>query len=532
MTSSASPLLPPDPTAGPVAGDPPHRLLALVPDGLRSHPARTVVLLGLAGPRREIALVTRLALRDVLGPTGPGTVARTVARLALGDVEEVVAIVYSDDEDPRDPARGFRPDPAAAAVRAHAAVRDACRAVGPVSAWQVTHDRYLGLDCRDGSCCPPGGRPVSDLGPAPLARAVDGPLDLARLIPPAPAAARRSASAARSRWVDVRLRAARPVGLRLWRRRSWEAWRDALAAAADPHDLPTSAVLGRLEAALADPEVRDAVLLGVVDPGGLLPDALLRTGRPLPGPAACAGAPRPGPVVDRPVAEPPPRVDGQLDAALGVLPRGVARLDDPPTVACTHRPHVVDLTEGADREDAADLADLGGRWCADSGTPAGWAGADGCCGRCDACDPVPPDADGPGDLDDPAPAGGGTCRCRRSGGDGCRVTADPDEEEDVRDAVRDVLDGLVDPECAREPDAAALAAGRRVLEGVVAHGRRGHQAPALALLGLLAWWEGDPVRACLLTDEALRQDRTHGLARVVDRALGAGLPPAWMRRRC
>ncbi|QCB93416.1 DUF4192 domain-containing protein [Cellulomonas shaoxiangyii] len=69
-----------------------------------------------------------------------------------------------------------------------------------------------------------------------------------------------------------------------------------------------------------------------------------------------------------------------------------------------------------------------------------------------------------------------------------------------------------------------------VLEEVVAHGRRDAQAPALTLLGLLAWWRGDGARAGLLLERALEHDEAYRLAALLARALGAGLPPGWVRR--
>ncbi|TKR22438.1 DUF4192 family protein [Cellulomonas hominis] len=98
--------------------------------------------------------------------------------------------------------------------------------------------------------------------------------------------------------------------------------------------------------------------------------------------------------------------------------------------------------------------------------------------------------------------------------------------------VRAALDLLVDPLRGREPRADVADAGRAALEGVVAHGRRDRQAPALTLLALLAWWDGDAVRASVLVERALDQDPGHRLAELLDRALGAGLPPGWVRRRC
>ncbi len=62
----------------------------------------------------------------------------------------------------------------------------------------------------------------------------------------------------------------------------------------------------------------------------------------------------------------------------------------------------------------------------------------------------------------------------------------------------------------------------RVLESVVAHGRRDHQAPALTLLALAAWWAGEGARANLLLSRALRDDPDHRLALLLTSATAAG----------
>ena len=68
----------------------------------------------------------------------------------------------------------------------------------------------------------------------------------------------------------------------------------------------------------------------------------------------------------------------------------------------------------------------------------------------------------------------------------------------------------------------------RVLEGVVAHGRRDHQAPALTLLALLAWWAGEGARANLLLARALRDDPDHALAQLLVQVTAAGVAPGWV----
>lgn len=104
--------------------------------------------------------------------------------------------------------------------------------------------------------------------------------------------------------------------------------------------------------------------------------------------------------------------------------------------------------------------------------------------------------------------------------------AGPDEDAEVRAAVA----RLVDPEGCAEPGDAATAAAT-VLEEVVAHGRRGAQAPATTLLATIAWWRGDGARAAVLLERALQDDPGHRLGHLLRTAVEAGLAPGWARRR-
>lgn len=411
----------------------PRELLALLPYQLGFHPQDSVALVALRAPGRRVGLVARVDLAAVLGPGGSRELGRVVAHLAADGAQEVVAVVYEDEDDPRDVDRGLRPPPGSRAGRAAEVVRRAVDALGPVTIWFVGRGRYLGLDCRDGGCCPPGGRPLADLAGGALAGrlvarrdGVAATRDAVGLVRPAPAGRRRSAAAARARWLDGLLRAEDPAGVLRWRQRSLAAWRGVLAAArADVAARLPAVALGRVEAALLDPVVRDAVVLTLVDPDDpSLPDALLRA------------------------------------APEGLLP-----------------PSPTDEVDEVDEVDGAE-----------DGSPT------------------------PGDGDEVAPA------------DDVPVT--------VSERVRLALDVLVDPERGREPCEEVAAAARVALEAVVAHGRRERQAPALTLLALLAWWDGDAVRASVLVERALDQDPGHRLAELLDRALGAGLPPGWVRRRC
>ncbi|WP_282945009.1 DUF4192 family protein [Cellulomonas endometrii] len=460
-------------------------LLGLVPYQLGFEPRDSVVAVSLRGPRREVGLVARVDVADLLCPAGAGIAAGVAGHLASDGATEVVVVVYDDAGDPREPGRGMRCDGTARAVRAAQVTRAACVRVGDVAVWLVTQGHYLGLDCRDRGCCPPGGRPLEDLAAGELAGHLVGRLvgrrdpvlpsrDDVGAIAPAAAGPRRSASAARSRWTDLLLRSTRPVDVLTWRQRSLGTWRAALTAVqesrseVDAEDVGTvpAAALGRIEAALDDPALRDAVLLTLVQPGTDLPDALVRY------------------------------------ADAGTAGRRGAWEEDPDADADAGYPDEAEAP-GSALEEAGDDALV---------AP-------------DAEDG--PTADRPDRLGSPGSPGdepaGGSAAGGGSSAAGARA---------VSDAVRAALDVLVEPACAREPDQDVAEAGQALLEQVVAHGRSERQAPALTLLALLAWWEGDGVRAAVLVERALGHDPGHRLAELLDRALGAGLPPGWMRRRC
>ena len=103
---------------------------------------------------------------------------------------------------------------------------------------------------------------------------------------------------------------------------------------------------------------------------------------------------------------------------------------------------------------------------------------------------------------------------------------------DGREGVAEVglaVQVIADPEVAVAPDPAVLEPARAVLREVAAH-RAGGSAPALALLGLTAWWSGHGAEASVWTDRALEVDPSHALAGLVRAALDAGLAPGWVRR--
>ncbi|WP_186814448.1 DUF4192 domain-containing protein [Actinotalea fermentans] len=96
-------------------------------------------------------------------------------------------------------------------------------------------------------------------------------------------------------------------------------------------------------------------------------------------------------------------------------------------------------------------------------------------------------------------------------------------------AIGQGIAAITDPVRGRHPDLRRVAGARAVLEHVAAHATRGRHAPALTLLAVLAWWEGDGARSGVLVDRALDADPEYRLAVLVDEALRTGMPPGWVR---
>jgi hypothetical protein len=115
--------------------------------------------------------------------------------------------------------------------------------------------------------------------------------------------------------------------------------------------------------------------------------------------------------------------------------------------------------------------------------------------------------------------------------DAARRTARGEADPGLEDATAAAIASVVDAERAVAPDADRTARAVTVLEAVAAHAPRRLAAPALTLLAFLAWWSGDGGRAGHRLEAALAAEPGHRLARLLDAALRAGLPPGWLRRR-
>ncbi|HEY0186021.1 MAG TPA: DUF4192 family protein [Cellulomonas sp.] len=542
-------------------------LLAYLPYQLGFRPRDSVVAVSLH-EGGAIGVVARVDVGDLAGRSGP-SLATSLARRLHADGAERIQLVLYTDEDPRVPGPAGAPGPArGTSVEAVQCLRLLCGPCCGSTVWVVTAQGYLDLDCPDPTCCPPGGRPLDELEDTPVAvrmraggAAIAGSREEVGRIALASKGARRSASAARLRWVDARARAVRQEAVERaegghvvggsggaepgagevqrraavvgpaagekqpgtgtstdrvlrWRRESFAIWSAALAgaggarsdpagprAAGDPADEPPSALratpplldappppssplrpapsaLGRLEVALTDRVLRDAVLLSIVDPGSGLAERVLGTPGSRSEARAAAGS-RTG-----------SRSEDRSEARAAAEARAGAR------AGAETRPGTGDVAGGPPRRAA------------------------GSTGAGDAPDRAARASAGPEDrsilAEDPA---------RPAAGPGL---AGQQPQPTIRSAVA----GLLDPESARWPDRPTTMAARVVLEGVVAHGRRGRQAPALTVLALLAWWTGDGTRAGVHVAEALRDDPDDTLALLVHRLVDSGLPPAWVRHGC
>lgn len=269
--------------------DEPRELLALVPHLLGFLPHDSAVAVSLRGPRRRVGLVARVDLDDVADLRhGPQVARALAAHLDRDGARAAVLVVYAG-ADPGDP----RP---AEAARHVAEAFDV--PFGGVEVLVVGDGRYRCLDCASG-CCPPGGRPLSDLestragAEMVLAGSVVAPeRDQLGTVAPAPVVQRRAVARARRRRGDARARAHLdgPAAVARWRTDALEAWRALVAVSTgEGVDGPTPplasrpvrsrpALLGRVEAGLDDRRVRDAVLVTLLPSAGSLPDRSLARG--------------------------------------------------------------------------------------------------------------------------------------------------------------------------------------------------------------------------------------------------------------
>ncbi len=103
-------------------------------------------------------------------------------------------------------------------------------------------------------------------------------------------------------------------------------------------------------------------------------------------------------------------------------------------------------------------------------------------------------------------------------------------EDEVGAATAEAVARVVDPRVGLRPQEVTVGPARAVLEAVAGHVPRRLQPPALTLLGLLAWWQGDGGLAGHRVRAALALDPGYRLAALLGGVLTAALPPGWVRR--
>jgi hypothetical protein len=248
----------PDTAEPPLTLRSPQDLLAAVPYQLGFRPAESVVLACVAG--RRLVLVARVGLDDLGTPSAHDGLAGLRRAVRHADPDWCALIVYTDH------------DPADVEDRAEL-VRDVLDPATRVEEWHVSSTRFRGLGCTDAGCCPRDGHPVEalDSGAVGAAQVLAGRTVAASAraafeIRPADRAVRDLAARAARRSEH----AGRTDDTRTtWRREALATWRQALrcvppAPDRDGADAVGPALAGRVAAALADRQVRDAALLTLV----------------------------------------------------------------------------------------------------------------------------------------------------------------------------------------------------------------------------------------------------------------------------
>jgi hypothetical protein len=147
MTTDSDPAL--DPPLLRVRG--PGDLVQAIPYLLGFHPARSLVLLGLA--RGRVVVTARMDLADL---AESALLATTVSSMSRGGADDFVAVVFDDDALPCGRRRAEALPWAGAAIE----VTDAVSRTGAalVDVLLVVGDRVWSYTCTVAACCPPEGR--------------------------------------------------------------------------------------------------------------------------------------------------------------------------------------------------------------------------------------------------------------------------------------------------------------------------------------------------------------------------------------
>jgi hypothetical protein len=234
----------------------PREILAFIPHCLGFQPRESVVAVSLRG--RRLGLVARVDVADLGHPErGPDVAGGVAEHLRADGATRVVLVLYTSD-DLREARSGRGAGP-----RALDRMRSALPHGWRSEEWVVTPEAYASTVCEDEHCCPPGGRPLSDLESTQVGAhmvltgsAVEPDRASLGVVGRAPEGDRRSTEVA---YAQERVRRA-DVGrsaddLASWADRMIETWRGLWA---EPGGDPVLA--GRILVALEDVVVRDEVI--------------------------------------------------------------------------------------------------------------------------------------------------------------------------------------------------------------------------------------------------------------------------------
>src|SRR5690606_30937130 len=248
----------------------PRELLAYLPYRLGFRPRESAVVVSIRGSRGRLGLVARVDLADVAHPQdGASIAAGLAAHLWRDGAEQSVVVLYASSARV---AGGWRSDVVDAARTICGTFEDR---VGPTTVWIVDEGRFYCFDCDDVSC-PRSGWPLEDLETTQVSAqmvfagaTVAGHRGDVAAVTPAGSAARHNVRRVAERWARRRLEAVRSDGgsegpaLAGWRAAALDAWGAAVGGrrAGAP---PRARELGRIDAALDDVLVRDAVVVACV----------------------------------------------------------------------------------------------------------------------------------------------------------------------------------------------------------------------------------------------------------------------------
>ncbi|WP_250445352.1 DUF4192 family protein, partial [Actinotalea sp. C106] len=179
----------------------PRELLAFIPFQLGFEPHESAVVVSLRGSGR-VGLVARVDLEDLTdAEDGPQLARSLVTYLVEDGARSAVLVLYSGRD-----LRAAHGGGLARAARAHLGRASEPFLTG-VACWAVGPEGYYDPSCEDLGCCPPGGRPRTELESTAVSaqmvlegsQVLPSRTDLGR-VPLATDARRRSTRRAAARW--------------------------------------------------------------------------------------------------------------------------------------------------------------------------------------------------------------------------------------------------------------------------------------------------------------------------------------------